>query len=127
MAQQLGDTQYDACVKDYARSSFLVPREYVLWMDADALFAPQITQIITEEKLPSDGNPSTTPNHLSFRTEQGVVKNLENTNENTHVDAQADVLEILRRSAPLDDKKKKKTSVILRVLCGASIRCYRSE
>ena len=40
MAQQLGDTQYDACVKDYARCSFAVPREYVLWVDADALFSP---------------------------------------------------------------------------------------
>ena len=40
MAQQLGDTQYDACVKDYARCSFAVPREYLLWLDADALFSP---------------------------------------------------------------------------------------
>ena len=40
MARQLGDTQYDACVKDYARCSFAVPREYVLWMDVDALFSP---------------------------------------------------------------------------------------
>ena len=40
MARQLGDTQYDACVKDYARCSFAVPREYVLWVDVDALFAP---------------------------------------------------------------------------------------
>ena len=38
MAQRLGDTQYDACVKDYARSSFLVPREYVLFMDEEGLF-----------------------------------------------------------------------------------------
>ena len=56
MAQQLGDTQYDSCVKDYARCSFVVPRDYVLWMDADGLFAPQMTQIITDENLiPSDG------------------------------------------------------------------------
>ena len=54
MARQLGDTQYDACVKDYARCSFAVPREYVLWMDVDALFAPyslyspQSTQSSTE-------------------------------------------------------------------------------
>ena len=41
MAQQLGDAQYDSCVKDYARCSFVVPREYVLWMDVDALFAPR--------------------------------------------------------------------------------------
>ena len=32
MASMLGDTQYDVCVKDYARCSFLVPREYVLYM-----------------------------------------------------------------------------------------------
>ena len=38
MAQQLGDTQYDACVKDYARCSFAVPREYVLFVDAEGLF-----------------------------------------------------------------------------------------
>ena len=40
MAQQLGDDKYDSCVKDYARCSFAVPREYVLWLDADALFSP---------------------------------------------------------------------------------------
>ena len=38
MAQQLGDTQYDACVKDYARCSFAVPREYVLFVDEEELF-----------------------------------------------------------------------------------------
>jgi len=38
MARQLGDTQYDACVKDYARCSFAVPREYVLYMDEEKLF-----------------------------------------------------------------------------------------
>ena len=37
MASMLGDTQYDVCVKDYARCSFLVPREYVLFL-SDALF-----------------------------------------------------------------------------------------
>ena len=41
MAKQLGDEEYDSCVKDYARCSFVVPREYVLWMDVDALFAPR--------------------------------------------------------------------------------------
>ena len=83
MAQQLGDTQYDACVKDYARSSFLVPRDYVLFMDEERLFADNTSQ-----------------NNLSFRAEHSEAKNLENTN----VDAQVDVHEILRRSAPLDDK-----------------------
>ena len=35
MASQLGDTQYDSCVKDYARCSFVVPREYFLYMSED--------------------------------------------------------------------------------------------
>ena len=105
MAQQLGDTQYDVCVKDYARSSFLVPREYVLWMDADALFAPR--NIVTHSE----------------------AKSLENTNEHTHADAQVDAHEILRRDAPLDDKvgdvpsetipeNQEKNSVELCVLSG---------
>ena len=38
MARQLGDDKYDACVKDYARCSFAVPREYVLFVDAEGLF-----------------------------------------------------------------------------------------
>ena len=35
MANQLGDAQYDSCVKDYARCSFVVPREYFLYMSED--------------------------------------------------------------------------------------------
>ena len=42
MAEQLGDTQYDACVKDFARCSFAVPREYVLYMDEEGLFAENL-------------------------------------------------------------------------------------
>ena len=38
MASQLGDDKYDACVKDYARCSFAVPREYVLFVDEEGLF-----------------------------------------------------------------------------------------
>ena len=55
MAQQLGDDKYDACVKDFARCSFLVPREYVLWMDAEKLFSPHnknigIHHVVHDEK-----------------------------------------------------------------------------
>ena len=39
MASMLGDSTYDVCVKDYARCSFLVPREYVLFL-SERLFAP---------------------------------------------------------------------------------------
>ena len=81
MAQQLGDTQYDVCVKDYARSSFLVPREYVLFMDAEALFAP-----------------------TSVSVTQSEAKSLENIHEDTNADAQVDAHEILPPDGRLDDK-----------------------
>ena len=121
MARKLGDTQYDACVKDFARCSFAVPREYVLFLDEDGLFSPQSTQSSTEFSL-SSCHPV---NHLSFRTEQSEVKNLEDTKVDVHVDAP----EILRRSAPLNDnadenpqndnkENKEKNSVELRVLSG---------
>ena len=72
MAKQLGDTQYDACVKDYARCSFAVPREYVLYQ-SEALFNEELRVKTakldegfarTNEELPAGG--ASKPNHLSF-------------------------------------------------------------
>ena len=40
MSVRLGDAAYDGAVKDLARCSFLVPREYVLYLDKERLFAP---------------------------------------------------------------------------------------
>ena len=93
MAQQLGDDKYDACVKDYARCSFAVPREYVLWLDADALFSPCSPQSNTE------------PVHLViFRTESSTTRQSEAKNLGSTAQQKVDAPEILRRSAPLDDK-----------------------
>ena len=104
MAQQLGDAQYDSCVKDYARCSFVVPRECVLWMDVDALFAPHFPVIQTTEGRKNLGN--------------------------TKVDVSVDAPEILRyalndNSEGMDNKtgnninkEKIKDSVELRVLGG---------
>ena len=84
MANQLGDDKYGACVKDYARCSFAVPREYVLFLDEDALF---------DEEFSSSC--------VIFRTESSTTRQSEAKNlANTKVDAP----EILRRDAPLDDK-----------------------
>ena len=108
MAKQLGDAQYDSCVKDYARCSFVVPREYVLYINENVLFSPP---------------------QMSFRTEQSEVKNLEDTSNGN---AQVDVPEILPPFGRLDDnresvndktddninKEKIKNSVELRVLGG---------
>ena len=56
MAQQLGDDKYDACVKDFARCSFLVPREYVLWMDAEKLFSPHNENIDIHHVVHDENN-----------------------------------------------------------------------
>ena len=40
MARQLGDKEYDASVKDYARCSFAVPRGYVLWVSEELFRGP---------------------------------------------------------------------------------------
>ena len=76
MASQLGDAQYDLCVKDYARCSFLVPRAYVLYLDESGLFSsPQITQIITDNNLPSDGTQNeNNKNNLCESVESVVQK-----------------------------------------------------
>ena len=55
MASQLGDAQYDSCVKDYARCSFVVPREYVLHLDEEKLFSVDSGELIVDSCHP-DGN-----------------------------------------------------------------------
>ena len=88
MAKQLGDDKYDVCVKDYARCSFAVPREYVLFMDEEALF---------DEEFSSSC--------VIFRTESSTTRQIEAKNlGNTKLDVYVGASEILRRDAPLDDK-----------------------
>ena len=54
MADMLGDQKYDECVKDYARCSFIVPREYMLYM-SDKLFGPTPSLPVREgEQSPSN-------------------------------------------------------------------------
>ena len=65
----------DPALKDVARCIYMVPESHTLYVN-EALFSPQ--SVIQSE-----------------------AKNLGNTKADTHVDAS----EILRRSAPLDDKK----------------------
>ena len=61
MAKQLGDTTYDVCVKDYARSSFLVPREYMLYV-SDKLFEEvECSQVGTQHD--ASGEPQRVDNH----------------------------------------------------------------
>ncbi len=39
MAEALGIEEYDAVTKDLARASYVVPRDYILWMDEAEMFA----------------------------------------------------------------------------------------
>ena len=50
MSSQLGDDKYDACVKDYARCSFVVPREYVLFLDEEGLFSNDRVEMINDRE-----------------------------------------------------------------------------
>ena len=51
MAQVLGIKEYDAVTKDLARASYVVPREYILWIDEEGMFRnPTQTSPQGEEK-----------------------------------------------------------------------------
>lgn len=41
MADALGIQEYDAVTKDLARASYVVPRDYILWMDEEGLFSEE--------------------------------------------------------------------------------------
>ena len=57
MSARLGDAAYDGAVKDLARCSFLVPREYVLYLDEEKLFGNEELRMKNEE-WPADGENS---------------------------------------------------------------------
>ena len=56
MSARLGDAAYDGAVKDLARCSFLVPREYVLYLDEEKLFNEELR--MKNEEWPADGENS---------------------------------------------------------------------
>ena len=62
MSQQMGDGNYDVSVKDYARSSFVVPEGYVLYLDEERLFNGESLENeerkMKDEEWPADGENS---------------------------------------------------------------------
>ena len=56
MSRQLGDADYDGCVKDLARCSFAVPREYILYLDEEELFKER-KSLSPDPNTVADGNP----------------------------------------------------------------------
>ena len=61
MSTQLGDGNYDVSVKDYARSSFVVPEGYVLYLDEERLFNGELK--IENGELPASTNPLVGTHH----------------------------------------------------------------
>ena len=53
MSQQLGDEEYDVCVKDLAQPSFIVPEEYILFINESELFG-----VKSEERRVKNSNVS---------------------------------------------------------------------
>ena len=49
MSEQLGDPNYDRSVKDLARCSFAVPRDYILYIDEEKLFSNEECRMKNEE------------------------------------------------------------------------------
>ena len=77
MSQQLGDEEYDVCVKDLARPSFIVPEDYILFIDEARLFAQVETSSEADDAVPhanthENTNPNTNenPNENENKTEK---------------------------------------------------------
>ena len=62
MSKQLDDDDYDGCVKDLARCSFLVPRSYVVYMDFGS--ESQIRSSGVQECRSSDNTLASNPSSL---------------------------------------------------------------
>ncbi len=63
MATALNITEYDAVTKDLARASYVVPRDYILWIYADGLFSSSIASEF------NSGNGSPEPPASSFASD----------------------------------------------------------
>ena len=81
MSQQLGDEEYDVCVKDLARPSFIVPEDYILFIDEAKLFAQVETPTEADDAAPhanthentnpnTNENPNENPNENENKTEK---------------------------------------------------------
>ena len=72
MSEQLGDSDYDGSVKDYARCSYLVPRAYLLYLDEEELLKDRQVEAATpqpakplEEKPVAQNEASVSPEQQS--------------------------------------------------------------
>ena len=71
IATALSITEYDAVTKDLARASYVVPSDYILYINTDALFsAPATSQV---PAVPTAGDPASTPYTLHPTPAEGAL------------------------------------------------------
>ena len=75
IATALGINEYDAVTKDLARASYVVPRDYILWIYEDGLFTdlqyPVLAELASEKSpllaLPPHVDPSSNDQMVNYR------------------------------------------------------------
>lgn len=89
MSQQLGDEEYDVCVKDLARPSFIVPEEYILFIDEARLFAEVETPSDADDAAPH-ANTHENTNHNTNENENKTEKEYRPESDNSSAALPAD-------------------------------------
>lgn len=70
MSERLGNAGYDEAVKDLARCSFLVPRDYILYLDEEKLFVSEELKV-NDEKLIINNEEAVTGNEETTGNKEG--------------------------------------------------------
>ena len=77
MATALGISEYDAVTKDLARASYVVPRDYILWIYEDGLlYMPEKETLFIASGLYPDKAlpPASSPSSISTESNSGTVE-----------------------------------------------------
>ena len=93
IATALGIKEYDAVTKDLARASYVVPRDYILWIYESGLFADRECSV--PAGIPADGASSVLPDNIRLALPPHV--------ENSLSPAQRDSAELSYRGIPYAD------------------------
>lgn len=76
MSHQLDDGTYDQCVKDYARSSFAVPADYILYLDEAELFREREVQKAKSQEEADIGSISSACNPAGNSVDELAFKGI---------------------------------------------------
>jgi len=75
MATALGISEYDAVTKDLARASYVVPRDYILWIYEDGLFyMPEKASFVLPDNIRLALPPHVEPSSISPESNSGTAE-----------------------------------------------------